>query len=98
MVVTASPPRRGPTMAEASRTIEPAMPARSKMMPASTNIGMASSGYLETLLYTFSGTEDSPRSASATTAVPASPSVTASGTPAASRPTKSANSMMLSVS
>ena len=50
IAVAASPPRRGPTMDEAKRTIDPAMPARSKMMPASTNIGIASSGYLEMLL------------------------------------------------
>ena len=50
IAVAARPPRRGPTMDAANRTIDPAMPARSKMMPASTNIGMASNGYLEMLL------------------------------------------------
>ena len=50
IAVAARPPRRGPTTEDAKRTMEAAMPARSKITPASTNMGMASSGYLEMLL------------------------------------------------
>ena len=44
--ITASAPRPWPIMAVAKRTSFWATPERSKMVPAKTNMGMVSSGYL----------------------------------------------------
>ncbi len=46
MVMTARAPRPRPMMASANRSSRSATPARSKMAPARTNMGMARSGYL----------------------------------------------------
>ena len=46
IVITASAPRPRPMMDSVNCSSRPATPALSKMAPASTNIGMASSGYL----------------------------------------------------
>jgi hypothetical protein len=81
IATSASPPVRLPTQAAANRTSRSATPERSNTIPASTNTGSASSGYLAIPVHTLVGSVMMPSPLTAITSVPETPSATPSGTP-----------------
>ena len=91
-VTAASEPGLRPISAEVKLTRRLATPERSNSAPSSTNIGIASRGYLAMPVYVLVGIESTPSPASQMARLPATPSATAIGAPTTNSSAKLRNS------